>query len=118
MHTSRKRHDGPLRSPPPASACEWWGGVGGGGRLCAIIAPPPTRRAAFRRRVTLPTASRGEGWCPQLRLCPFQRCVHALARKRAGTQSFGRVLGPWVPACAGTNGDCHPGGYKPKFITL
>src|SRR5262249_34877195 len=70
-------------------------GSGVGGRLCAI-APPPTRRAALRRRATLPTAiarrrrastrfRRGEGWCPQLRLCPLQRCVHALVRKRGPT---------------------------------
>src|SRR5262249_7663574 len=107
MHTSRKRHDGPLRSPPPASACEWWGGVGGGGRLCAI-APPPTRRAACRRRATLPTASRGEGWCPQLRLCPLQRCVHALARKRG--PSLWPSSRPWIPAFAGMNGDWFNGG--------
>src|SRR5262245_4023867 len=53
-------------------------------------APPPTRRAAFRRRATLPTASRGEGWCPQLRLCPLQRCVHAVAPMGRGS--------PAVPA--------------------
>src|SRR5262249_14493750 len=28
----------------------------------------------------------------------------------AGTQFFGRVLGPWIPACAGMNGDWLTGG--------
>src|SRR5262245_45459800 len=32
----------------------------------------------------------------------------------AGTQFFGRVLGPWVPAFAGTNGDWFSGGANLK----
>jgi len=36
----------------------------------------------------------------------------------AGIQFFGRVLGSWVPASAGTNGDWFNGGANLKFIPL
>ena len=34
----------------------------------------------------------------------------------AGTQFLGLVLGPWVPASAGTNGDWFNGGANFNFI--
>jgi hypothetical protein len=36
----------------------------------------------------------------------------------AGTQFFSRVLGPWIPAFAGMNGDWFNGGANVGFITL
>jgi hypothetical protein len=36
----------------------------------------------------------------------------------AGTQFFGRVLGPWIPAFAGMNGDWFDGGANLKSERL
>src|SRR5262249_67032 len=78
MHISKAtRRASPLPSPHERLRV-----VGRGRGAFVRNCTTPTRRAAFRRRPTLPPASRGEGWCPQHRLCPVQRCVHALARKR------------------------------------
>src|SRR5262245_5169517 len=54
--------------PSPRERLRAVGGVRGGGtfwriRCLTTLAPHPARR--LRRRATLPTASRGEGWCPR-----------------------------------------------------
>src|SRR5207249_2486093 len=40
----------------------------------------------------------------------LNRHLIPLVPAEAGTQFFGRVLGPWIPAFAGTNGDWFNGG--------
>ena len=40
----------------------------------------------------------------------LNRCLIPFVPAEAGTQFFGRVLGPWIPALAGMNGDWFNGG--------
>src|SRR5258705_13635395 len=60
MHTSQKRHDGPLRSPPPRALASGGEGLGVGGRV-RFTATPPTRHVAFGAAPPSPPLARARG---------------------------------------------------------